>query len=97
MTLTQREKNIVKAAIHLWKINDAKNFVPDYELQDNHCNLSVEDMRAVRDEVQSLSLPKTCNKPIDDLHDADPNCQHEMDPDSMSGLRCLKCGGWNCL
>ena len=30
------------------------------------------------------------------LYDADPNCDHEEDPKCWSGIRCIKCGGWDC-
>ena len=30
------------------------------------------------------------------LFDADPHCQHKLDPNRMSGVRCLKCAGWFC-
>ena len=32
-----------------------------------------------------------------DLWDADPNCDHELDPNCYSGVRCLKCSGWYCI
>ena len=32
-----------------------------------------------------------------DLWDADPNCEHELDPKCYSGVRCLKCSGWYCI
>lgn len=31
-----------------------------------------------------------------DLYDADPNCEHELDPNCWSGIKCLKCKGWFC-
>lgn len=34
-------------------------------------------------------------KPIE-LWDADPNCDHKLDPNCYSGIRCLKCPGWFC-
>ena len=32
-----------------------------------------------------------------DLYDADPDCEHELDPDCLDGIRCLKCDGWFCF
>lgn len=31
-----------------------------------------------------------------DLFDSDPNCEHEMDENSWSGIKCKKCQGWYC-
>jgi hypothetical protein len=31
-----------------------------------------------------------------ELYDADPTCDHVLDPNCWSGIRCLKCGGWFC-
>lgn len=30
------------------------------------------------------------------LYDEDPECEHELDPSSHSGMKCLKCSGWYC-
>lgn len=32
----------------------------------------------------------------DILWDADPECEHELDPNCWSGIRCLHCSGWFC-
>ncbi len=32
-----------------------------------------------------------------ELYDADPNCEHVLDPNCVSGIRCTKCGGWFCF
>lgn len=32
-----------------------------------------------------------------ELHDADPKCCHELDPECLSGIKCKKCGGWFCF
>jgi hypothetical protein len=32
----------------------------------------------------------------EELYDADPECEHELDPDCYSGIRCLHCKGWFC-
>lgn len=32
-----------------------------------------------------------------DLYDADPDCEHELDPDCLDGIRCLKCDDWFCF
>ena len=31
-----------------------------------------------------------------ELWDADPNCDHELDENVWSGIKCKKCGGWFC-
>jgi len=31
-----------------------------------------------------------------ELWDADPNCEHVLDPNCWSGVKCLKCKGWYC-
>ncbi len=31
------------------------------------------------------------------LWQADPDCEHKLDPNCWSGIRCLKCRGWYCL
>jgi len=31
------------------------------------------------------------------LYDADPKCDHELDENSYSGIRCKKCSGWFCF
>jgi len=33
----------------------------------------------------------------DVLWNADPDCDHRLDPNCWSGIRCLKCSGWDCL
>jgi len=30
------------------------------------------------------------------LYSADPDCEHEMDMQNFSGVKCSKCGGWFC-
>lgn len=30
------------------------------------------------------------------LWQADPDCKHELDPKSWSGIKCLHCSGWFC-
>lgn len=30
------------------------------------------------------------------LHNADPKCEHELDPTCWSGIKCKKCAGWFC-
>lgn len=30
------------------------------------------------------------------LYNADPNCDHIMDLNNWSGVKCAKCGGWFC-
>lgn len=40
---------------------------------------------------------KSTKEELDEkLYDADPDCEHELDPNSMSGIKCLHCGGWFC-
>lgn len=58
--------------------------------------------------VYDMDIPKYCrecgesdNSVSDEddaveLYDADPNCEHVLDPNCMSGIRCTKCGGWFC-
>lgn len=31
-----------------------------------------------------------------ELWNADPNCDHVLDPNCWSGVKCLKCRGWYC-
>ena len=33
-------------------------------------------------------------KSVPELWDADPDCWHELDPNSWSGIKCMKCTGW---
>lgn len=30
------------------------------------------------------------------LYNANPNCEHEIDPREYSGINCKKCPGWFC-
>ena len=30
------------------------------------------------------------------LYDSDKNCDHVLDPNCWSGIKCLKCDGWFC-
>lgn len=30
------------------------------------------------------------------LYDADPNCNHELDPRGYNGIKCMHCKGWFC-
>lgn len=30
------------------------------------------------------------------LHNADPNCNHNIVPQLSGGVKCVKCGGWFC-
>ena len=46
--------------------------------------------------VSNCSLAEHQEK-IGRLYEADPNCWHEMDKNCLSGVRCIKCGGWYCL
>ncbi|MEW5569658.1 hypothetical protein [Rossellomorea marisflavi] len=32
-----------------------------------------------------------------ELWNADEDCEHELNPNCWSGVRCLHCGGWYCL
>ena len=52
--LTAREKNIVRAALHLQKVNrEFAGHVPDFELLVNQFGLPVDEMRQIRDIVQA--------------------------------------------
>lgn len=51
--LSERERNIIKAALFLDHANRTLGYVPDYNLFSTRFGLSVEEMRAIRDEVQS--------------------------------------------
>jgi hypothetical protein len=33
----------------------------------------------------------------DELYDADPNCQHQVQAASGGGVKCAKCTGWFCF
>lgn len=44
-----------------------------------------------------LLLSDSDKKRKTDLWGADPNCDHVLDPNCWSGIRCLKCQGWKCL
>jgi hypothetical protein len=51
--LTEREKNIVLATIHLWNVNaKSGGYVPDYELLNPSFDLPMEARRDIRDLVQ---------------------------------------------
>lgn len=33
---------------------------------------------------------------VQELWDADPNCEHDIQPATGGGVRCTKCSGWFC-
>ena len=41
---------------------------------------------------------KNCNGHInvDELYEADPDCEHDITDASGGGIVCTKCGGWFC-
>ncbi len=41
-----------------------------------------------------LKLPKKVY--TGELYNADPNCEHELDENCMSGIKCKHCPGWFC-
>lgn len=41
--------------------------------------------------------PEVNTNQWDELWDADPNCVHDIQPQSGGGVRCVKCQGWCCL
>jgi hypothetical protein len=55
MKLPNRDRNIVLATIHLWKVNAEKKFVPDYNLYEPSFGLPPDEMRAIRDVVQNVA------------------------------------------
>ena len=55
MRLANRDRNIVLATIHLWKVNAEKKFVPDYNLYKPSFGLPPDEMIAIRDEVQNIA------------------------------------------
>ncbi len=57
--LTDQEKNIVMAAIRIWRVNyENGGHVPDYELMEASFGLDIEKMRKIRDIVQYRETPK---------------------------------------
>jgi hypothetical protein len=61
MELTDREQNIVFAAIRLWNVNARNGFVPDYELHNGSFGLPPDAMREVRDLVQEIRPGQVVN------------------------------------
>lgn len=56
--MNKKIKNIVLATLHLFEIDNVFNYVPDFELHDNKFNLSVEEMRQIRDVIQNEKFIK---------------------------------------
>lgn len=55
-----------------------------------------QDSEWVCDEAQKpITEIEQCMESLQ-LYDADPKCKHELDPYCFDGIRCKKCGGWNC-
>lgn len=54
MDLTPKEIAIVNAAIRLYRINQRRAFIADCNLHDCHQQLTVEEMRDIRNIVQEL-------------------------------------------
>jgi len=52
--LTEKERNLVRATIHLWNVNAKDGFVPDFHLVDPSFNLMPGIMREIRDVVQEV-------------------------------------------
>jgi len=52
---SSRDRKIVLATIHLWKVNAKDGFIPDYEIQDAAFELSPDEMRGIRDVVQEVA------------------------------------------
>ncbi|MCK9155368.1 MAG: hypothetical protein M0P12_04545 [Paludibacteraceae bacterium] len=51
-SITDREKQMVKASLHLAEIDLKYGYVPDYELINNKFDLTPDEMREIRDAVQ---------------------------------------------
>jgi len=43
----------------------------------------------------SIGFPILSNYPVEELFNADPNCNHEVVA-LWSGVKCSKCSGWFC-
>ena len=54
MQLTDREQNIILATIRLWNVNKNEGFISDHELIFNSFMLSINEMREIRDMVQTI-------------------------------------------
>ncbi len=52
--LTDKEQNIVLATIRLWNVNYKDGFILDYELVENSFDISIEQMREIRDLIQEI-------------------------------------------
>jgi hypothetical protein len=52
---SSRDRKIVLATIHLWKVNAKDDFIPDYEIQNAAFELSPDEMRGIRDVVQEAA------------------------------------------